>query len=591
MQVREAGQRSCRAVRERVGGRGLEAGAQVGHGLRLGSMVAEAQDLLADGGLEAGEREVAARLAMERAGKAEAGGVARACGSLDAGAAGIAQAQHLGDLVEGLAQGVVVRRAELAVAADPFDGDELAVAAGDQEQEIGEGHGVGEAGGQRVRLQMVDGGEREMVDAGDGLAGEEAHDQAADQAGPGRGRDGREVGEAEAGLAHRTLDQAVELLDMRPCCYLGHHTAIGRMLLELRQQGGGQHRAVAADEGHGRLVAARLDAEDDAVAVDHQPPPRQRYPAQMGLRLPLRIGTRGSPLALAQATLVREALAALSPALAEPDAIVVEVIKTTGDRVTDRLLAEIGGKGLFTKEIEEALLDGTIDLAVHSMKDMPTWLPEGLVMAAMLPRADPRDALIADGVRSIAELAARGARGHGVAQACGPAPGRPARPAGDALARQRADPAAQAGRGRGRGHLPGGGGPGTPRARERDQRAALAGGRCCRPRPRVRSGSRCGRTISPCSNSWPASIIGATSIRVEAERAFLAALEGSCRTPIAALAELEGQEIRLRGLVARPDGSDLRRIERRGAVADAVALGGDTGAELLAGLPAGFLAA
>jgi hydroxymethylbilane synthase len=83
----------------------------------------------------------------------------------------------------------------------------------------------------------------------------------------------------------------------------------------------------------------------------------------------------------------------------------------------------------------------------------------------------------------------------------------------------------------------------------------------------------------------------ATSIRVAAERAFLAALEGSCRTPIAALAELEGQEVRLRGLVARPDGSDLRRIERRGAVSDAVALGGDTGAELLAGLPAGFLAA
>ena len=157
-----------------------------------------------------------------------------------------------------------------------------------------------------MRLQVVDGGEGEIVDAGDGLAGEEAHDQAADQAGPGRGGDGREVGEAQAGLAHRTLDQAVELLDMRPCCYLGHHTAIGRMLLELRQQGGGQHRAVAADEGHGRLVATRLDAEDDAVAVDHQPPPRQRYPAQMGLRLPLRIGTRGSPLALAQATLVRE---------------------------------------------------------------------------------------------------------------------------------------------------------------------------------------------------------------------------------------------------------------------------------------------
>ncbi|WP_395825984.1 hydroxymethylbilane synthase, partial [Elstera sp.] len=108
----------------------------------------------------------------------------------------------------------------------------------------------------------------------------------------------------------------------------------------------------------------------------------------------LRIGTRGSPLALAQATLVRNALAAAHPELAAPGAIAIEVIKTTGDLVQDRNLAEIGGKGLFTKEIEEALIEGRIDLAVHSMKDVPTVLPDGLAITTILERDDPRDALI-----------------------------------------------------------------------------------------------------------------------------------------------------------------------------------------------------
>ena len=310
----------------------------------------------------------------------------------------------------------------------------------------------------------------------------------------------------------------------------------------------------------------------------------------MGLRLPLRIGTRGSPLALAQATLVREGLAALSPALAEPDAIVVEVIKTTGDRVTDRLLADIGGKGLFTKEIEEALLGGTIDLAVHSMKDMPTWLPEGLVMAAMLPRADPRDALIADGVRSIAELP------HGAL--VGTASLRRAAQLLAARPDLRVTPL--------RGNV-------QTRLRKLAEGEVAATFLAVAGLVRLGLESVISAPLSP-ETMLPAAAQGAigievraddvavlellagidhraTSIRVAAERAFLAALEGSCRTPIAALAELEGQEVRLRGLVARPDGSDLRRIERRGAVSDAVALGGDTGAELLAGLPAGFLAA
>ena len=102
----------------------------------------------------------------------------------------------------------------------------------------------------------------------------------------------------------------------------------------------------------------------------------------------LRIGTRGSPLALTQAEMVKAALIAAHPGLSAGDLEIVP-IRTTGDKVQDRTLATIGGKGLFTKEIEEALIDGRVDLAVHSMKDMPTFLPDGLIIAAMLEREDP----------------------------------------------------------------------------------------------------------------------------------------------------------------------------------------------------------
>ena len=109
----------------------------------------------------------------------------------------------------------------------------------------------------------------------------------------------------------------------------------------------------------------------------------------------VRIGTRGSPLARMQTELVCRALGEADPELAAPGALEVVVIRTTGDLVVDRPLAELGGKGLFCKELEAALLDRRIDLAVHSMKDLPTWLPAGLAIGAMLPRADPRDVLIA----------------------------------------------------------------------------------------------------------------------------------------------------------------------------------------------------
>src|SRR5690348_6889078 len=121
----------------------------------------------------------------------------------------------------------------------------------------------------------------------------------------------------------------------------------------------------------------------------------------------LRIGTRGSPLALAQAEEARARLIAAHPHLAAPGAIEIRVIKTTGDKVQDRPLSEIGGKGLFTKEIEEALLAGEIDLAVHSMKDVPTELPAGLDLLCIPSREDARDALISHDGKQFKDLPPR----------------------------------------------------------------------------------------------------------------------------------------------------------------------------------------
>jgi hydroxymethylbilane synthase len=302
----------------------------------------------------------------------------------------------------------------------------------------------------------------------------------------------------------------------------------------------------------------------------------------------LRLGTRGSKLALTQAGLVRDALAAAIPALAAPDAIEIVAIRTTGDAIQDRPLAEAGGKGLFVKEIEEALLAGRIDAAVHSMKDMPTAQPPGLAIAAFLPREDARDVLIAGDVHRIADLK-RGAI------------------VGTSALRRKAQllhrrPDLQIVNFRGNvdtrlAKLKAGAADATLLALAGLKRLGLVTGTPVPEEeilPAVGQGAVCieCRSDNHKLHEWLAAIDHVpTATCISAEHAMLAVLDGSCRTPIAGHAVLEaGDAIYLRGLIVKPDGSELIATERRGPAADAERLGRDVGEELKRRGGPGFLA-
>jgi hydroxymethylbilane synthase len=290
---------------------------------------------------------------------------------------------------------------------------------------------------------------------------------------------------------------------------------------------------------------------------------------------PLRIGTRGSPMALRQAALVRDRLVATHPDLAAE----IVTIRTTGDRVQDRRLAELGGKGLFTKEIEEALFSDRIDLAVHSLKDVETWLPDGLEIACVLPRDDPRDAFLSRTAPSLAALP-KGAR-IGTASLRRQAQ----------LLRRRPDLEAVPMRGNVDTRLR------KLAAGEVDATVlALCGlerlgeaGRATEILPRevmlpaVGQGALAIETRA--GEAWLRSLLEPlhdqrTAACVAAERAMLAALDGSCRTPIAGLAEFEGHELILEGLLLMPDGSAEIRASTRGDPARAEMLGTELGRDL-----------
>ena len=296
----------------------------------------------------------------------------------------------------------------------------------------------------------------------------------------------------------------------------------------------------------------------------------------------LRLGTRGSPLALAQAEETRRRLAEAHPDLASRGAVEIVVIKTTGDKIQDRALLEIGGKGLFTKEIEEALADGRIDVAVHSMKDVPTRLPDGFGIAAVLEREDPRDAWISRDGGGLMDLPEGGV--VGTASLRRQAQVRHLRPdlrvetlrgnVGTRLAkleRGEVDATLLA--------LAG-----LKRLGQVEVATALLEPSLMVPAVAQGAIGLETRLEDERVRGWIAVLNDpASASQVAAERALLADLDGSCRTPIAAHAVLEGgDELTLRSMVALPDGTEVHHDLRRGLRSDAETLGRAAAADLRA---------
>ena len=291
----------------------------------------------------------------------------------------------------------------------------------------------------------------------------------------------------------------------------------------------------------------------------------------------LRLGTRGSPLALAQARMVQSRIAAAQGV--EPARVVIEVIQTSGDRIKDLPLTDAGGKGLFTKEIEEALAERRIDLAVHSAKDLPTVLPSGLELAAFLPREDPRDAFVSLKAKSLLALPP-GAR-VGTASLRRQALVRRLRPdlhvepmRGNVDTRLRkindgvADGTILALAGLKRLGLESK----AASVFEVDEFLPAVGQGAIAIE--IRTDDAATRAAIAATNDLP------TGIALAAERAFLAALDGSCRTPIAGHATVTANHVRFSGLIVKPDGSELHETTREGSIKVAAALGADAGREL-----------
>ncbi len=302
----------------------------------------------------------------------------------------------------------------------------------------------------------------------------------------------------------------------------------------------------------------------------------------------LTLGTRGSPLALRQAEETRARLAAAHGVA--PESIAVAIIRTTGDAIRDRALSEAGGKGLFTKELDAALLAGAIDIAVHSAKDVPTFLDDGLALAGYLPRVDVRDALIARPGDALARL-----------------------PAGARIGTASIRRAAQ-----------------LKRFRSDFQTGLLRGNVETRLR-KVKDGefdatllalaglTRLGMAnqateILPVEGFLPAVgqgaiaiasrakdarvagilapiLDGPTGVALACERAFLTRVDGSCRTPLAGLATVNNGTVTFMGEALLPDGSDFATVSVAGAAADAARLGDEAGRDLLARAPKGSIAA
>ncbi len=301
--------------------------------------------------------------------------------------------------------------------------------------------------------------------------------------------------------------------------------------------------------------------------------------------VPLKIGTRGSPLALAQAYETRQRLCQAFDL--DESAFEIIVIKTTGDKVLDRPLKEIGGKGLFTREIEEDMLSGKIDIAVHSMKDMPVLQPVGLLLDTYLPREDVRDAFVSHSFEGISEL-----------------------PAGTLVGTSSLRRKAQWQTKRPdltvvefRGNV-------QTRLKKLEDGVASCTFLAMAGLNRLDM-THVAKSAVAVEDMLPAVAQGAIGIerrendlntaglleaihdiptgqRLSAERAFLKELDGSCETPIAGLAELQGGQIHLRGEVLRPDGSEAINDHATAPIEDAAILGQELAKKLLSEAGEGF---
>lgn len=296
---------------------------------------------------------------------------------------------------------------------------------------------------------------------------------------------------------------------------------------------------------------------------------------------PLRIGTRGSPLAMAQAYETRRRLQEEFPELCEDGAIEICVLKTQGDMILDKSLMELGGKGLFTKELDVALLGNEVDICVHSMKDVPTWLPDGTVLPCNLPREDTNDAFIhKDGsVKRIEDLPDNSVIGTA------------------SLRRQAQlmakNPTLKCVNFRGNVQT---------RLRKLDDGVVDATLLAIAGLKRMDMDG-CATSVLDWEEMLPAVAQGAigiqcrsdderslkyidalnhpdTKVCVDCERAFLEALDGNCKTPIAGQARVVDGKIKFRGLIAMPDGSQKFETEAEGEIEDAKKIGREAGEKL-----------
>jgi len=298
---------------------------------------------------------------------------------------------------------------------------------------------------------------------------------------------------------------------------------------------------------------------------------------------PLRIGTRGSPLALAQAYLTRKLLIESFPELAEEGALEICVMKTQGDMILDKSLMELGGKGLFTKELDTSLLANEVDICVHSMKDVPTWLPDGTVLPCNLEREDTNDAFIAgdSSVASISDLPDNAVIGTASL-----------RRQAQLMAKNPTFKCVNF-----RGNV-------QTRLRKLDDGVVDATLLAIAGLKRMDMAG-CATSVLEWDEMLPAVAQGAIGIQcrsdderslkyidalnhketkscVDCERAFLAALDGNCKTPIAGQARIVNGEMLFRGLIAMPDGSELYETNSSGKVEDAAEIGTKAGEELKA---------